>query len=266
VGYTARTMRALLLSVVLVSACATAPSSSTPATAATPSTPPESPAVRQALDAPDRSAKDRELDAQRHPAEVYSFLGIAPGQKVAELGAGGGWTSEVLARIVGPSGTVYSMNPPGFLSFADETWSARLKSPAMTRVVRVVREFDDPLPPEANNLDAVVMSFIYHDTTSMNLDRDKMNKAIFVALRSGGVFGVLDSSARPGTGIQDAKTLHRIDEAAVKQEVERAGFRLAGMSDVLRNPEDTRDWNSSPSAAGARRGTGDRFVYKFVKP
>jgi predicted methyltransferase len=222
--------------------------------------------VKAALDAPDRSDKDKGLDAQRHPAEVMAFLGIGPGQSVAELGAGGGWTTEVLARSVGPTGKVYSMNPPAFIDFAGATWDARLATPALSKTVRVVREFDDPLPPEANNLDAVVISFIYHDTAYMGVDRDKMNRAVFAALKPGGVYGILDSSARPGTGVQDVKTLHRIDEETVKVEVERVGFKLAGKSDLLRNPADTRDWNSSPTAAGERRGTGDRFIEKFVKP
>lgn len=254
----------ILLPLLLSVACATSPAPA-PA-AAVPAAPVVNPAVKAALDAPDRSDKDKGLDAQRHPAEIMAFLGIGPGQKVAELGAGGGWTSEVLARSVGPTGTVYSMNPPAFLDFAAASWDARLGTPVMAKTVRVVREFDDPLPPEAKNLDAVVISFIYHDTAYMGVDRDKMNRAIFAALKPGGVYAVLDSSARPGTGLQDTKTLHRIDEETVRAEIERAGFRLAAKSDLLRNPADTRDWNSSPTAAGEKRGTGDRFVDKFVKP
>jgi predicted methyltransferase len=250
------------LSALLV--CCALGCASTPTTR--PSAPEVTPAVRAAVDAPDRSDKDRTLDAQRHPAEVLSFLGIAPGQRVAELGVGSGWTTELLARVVGPTGTVYGMNPTAWREFTEESWGARLKTPAMARVVRVDRDFDDPLPPEATNLDAVIISFIYHDTTYMGVDRARMNRAVFAALKPGGVYAVLDSSAQPGSGVRDAKTLHRIDEQTVRSEAEAAGFRLAGTSDVLRNPADPRDWNSSPDAAGARRGTQDRFVDKFVKP
>jgi predicted methyltransferase len=254
----------LLLSLALSVGCA---SSSTPAPAATaPAAPTPSPALTAALASPDRSDKDKALDAQRHPAEVIAFLGIGPGMKVAELGAGGGWTSEVLARAVGPTGTVYSMNPPAFIGFAGPAWDARLATPVMSKTVKVVREFDDPLPPEAKDLDAVVISFIYHDTAYMGVDREKMNRAVLAALKPGGVYAILDSSARAGTGTQDTKTLHRIDEQTVKAEVESVGFKLAATSDLLRNPSDTRDWNSSPTAAGEKRGTGDRFVDKFVKP
>lgn len=254
-----RTLSALLICCAL--GCA-----STSTTAAGPSAPAVTPAVRAAVDAPDRSDKDRALDGQRHPAEVLTFLGIASGQRVAELGVGGGWTSELLARVVGPTGTVYGMNPTAWREFTEESWGTRLKSPVMARVVRVDRDFDDPLPPEATNLDAVIISFVYHDTANMGVDRARMNRAIFAALKPGGVYAVLDSSAQAGSGVRDTKTLHRIDEQTVRTEAEAAGFKLAGTSDVLRNPADPRDWNSSPSEAGARRGTQDRFVDKFVKP
>jgi len=136
----------------------------------------------------------------------------------------------------------------------------------MKNVVRVDREFDDPLPPEAKDLDRVVMYAIYHDVTYLPVDREKMDRAIFSALKPGGEFVVIDSSAKPGTGTQDAKTLHRIDEQVVKDEAAKAGFKLQAEGDFLRNPQDARDWNSSPPAAGERRGTSDRFALRFVKP
>ncbi len=136
----------------------------------------------------------------------------------------------------------------------------------MRDVKRVDREFDAPLPPEARDLDLVVLNAIYHDLVWTGVDRARTNRAVYEALRPGGAFVVIDSSARPGSGAADAKSLHRIDEALVKQEVEAAGFRLAAESDFLRNPADTRDWNASPGAAGARRGTSDRFALRFVKP
>jgi predicted methyltransferase len=132
--------------------------------------------------------------------------------------------------------------------------------------VRVDREFDDPLPPEAKDLDAVLIILIYHDTVWFETDRARMNAAIFKALRSGGIYGVIDHSARAGAGISEVKTLHRIEESAVVKEIEQAGFQLEGSADFLRNPSDARDWNDSPSAAGDRRGTSDRFVLKFKKP
>jgi predicted methyltransferase len=218
--------------------------------------------------APDRTEADRALDDGRHPAQLLAFLGLRPGMKVADLGAGAGYTTELLARAVTPGGVVYGQNNKGFLGFVGDAWKARLERPAMSGVVRVDREFDSPLPPEAVGLDAVVMNVIYHDTVWLKTDRAAMNRAIFASLRPGGAFVVVDSSARAGTGAADAETLHRIDEALVRQEVEAAGFRLAGEAPFLRNPADARDWNSSPPAAAAagRRGTSDRFVLRFVRP
>ena len=225
------------------------------------------PAVRAAVDAVDRSTADRALDGGRHPAEMLAFFGIGPGMRVAELGAGGGYTSELLARTVGPSGVVFSQNSPFILKrFAEQPWSARLATPAMHNVVRVDREFDDPLPPEARNLDAVLIVLFYHDTVWMGVDRAKMNRAVFQALRPGGVYAIVDHSARPGSGTADVQTLHRIDERVVHDEVTAAGFELVAEASFLRNASDSRDWNDSPSAAAERRGTSDRFALKFIKP
>jgi predicted methyltransferase len=93
-----------------------------------------------------------------------------------------------------------------------------------------------------------------------------MNKAVFAALKPGGVYGIVDHSAKQGTGLSDVQTLHRIDEDAVKKEILAAGFKLDAESDLLRNAEDARDWNPSPSKAGEKRGTSDRFTLRFVKP
>jgi len=223
--------------------------------------------IEAAVAASDRSADDRALDAGRKPAAVLAFFRVAPGQKIGELFSGGGYTTELLARVVGDAGVVYGQNTKDVLDkFARKPWTERLAKPVMKPVVPVERPIDEPFPPEATNLDAVIMVLNYHDTVWMKADRAKMNAAVFAALRPGGVYGIVDHSAVAGSGTRDAGTLHRIDEDVVKQEITAAGFRLDGESDVLRNPEDKRDWNSSPNAAGARRGTSDRFVLRFVKP
>jgi predicted methyltransferase len=225
------------------------------------------PAIRAAVDASDRDPADTKLDAGRKPAELLAFAGIKPGMKVADLAAGGGYTTELLARAVGPTGVVYGQNSPMILEkFAEKAWAARLAKPADKNVVKVTRDFDDPLPPEAKDLDAVVMVLFYHDTFWMKVDQAKMNAAIFKALKPGGVFVILDHSGRPGTGTTEVQTLHRIEEAQVRKEVTLAGFKLAADAEMWRNADDKRDWNSSPVAAGEKRGTSDRFALKFVKP
>lgn len=224
-------------------------------------------AVRAAVDAPDRSQDDRKLDAGRKPDLTLAFFGVEPGMKVGEIGAGLGYTSELLARVVGPTGKVYGQNSPMILEkFANGPWTERLAKPALRNVTRADREFDDPFPPEAKDLDVVLDVLFYHDTVWLGVDREKMNHAVFAALKSGGVYGIVDHSAAPGSGLSAVKTVHRIEEKNVREEIEHAGFQFVARASFLENPNDTRDWNDSPREAGERRGTSDRFVLKFKKP
>jgi predicted methyltransferase len=261
---------AAVLAVVFVAACAAAPpiaatstATSTPSATST-STP--SAVVRAAVDASDRLASDRALDAGRHPVEILTFLGAAPGQRIAEIGSYTGYMADLLGRIVAPSGQVYAQDPPKLVELTHDAWAARKDSPAMKTIVRVARPFDDPLPPDVTGLDAVVVGLFYHDMVWLNVDRAKLNAAAFHALKSGGVYFVYDHSARAGAGVDDAKTIHRIEEKVVRQEIEAAGFRLAATSDLLRHPEDKRDWDASDDGPKDRRGTSDRFILKYVKP
>jgi predicted methyltransferase len=227
-------------------------------------------AAQAIVNAPDRSRSDRELDAGRKPAQLLEFFRVAPGMQVAELAAATGYTTELLARAIGPTGKVYGQNPKWVLEqYAEKWWSNRLTKPMMTNVVRVDREFEDPLPAEAHDLDAVFCVLFYHDFFWLNVDRDKVNRAVFRALKSGGTYAIVDHSARAGTGGTEAKTLHRVEEKTVRTEIEKAGFRLRAEATFLRNPNDARDWNAAPETpeeAAKRRGTSDRFVLAFEKP
>lgn len=218
--------------------------------------------------APDRTEADRKMDPGRNPAGLLAFLDVRPGMKVGEIQAGFGYTTELLARAVGPQGVVYGENSAFVLErFAAKGWAERLERPVNKNVVRLDREMDDPFPPEVKDLDLVVNYATYHDANGLfKTDVAKMNQAIFNALKSGGRYAIIDSSAKAGTGAADVQTLHRIDEEFVKQQVLAAGFKLDRTSDFSRNPADTRDWNASPVAAGEKRGTSDRFALMFVKP
>ncbi|HET9621145.1 MAG TPA: SAM-dependent methyltransferase, partial [Kofleriaceae bacterium] len=223
--------------------------------------------IKAAIAAPDRSEKDRVIDAGRKPGEVLAFFKIAPNQKVAELFAGLGYTTELVARVVGAGGKVIAQNSKEIMDkFARGPITERMALPAMKNVTLVEQPTETPFPPGTKNLDAVICILNYHDFVWLNVDRAKLNAAVFAALKPGGVYGIVDHSAAEGSGVKDVQTLHRIDEEAVKQEVSAAGFQLDGESDVLRNADDKRDWNGSPGAAGDKRGTTDRFVLRFVKP
>jgi predicted methyltransferase len=228
---------------------------------------PASDPIALAIAASDRSPEDRALDAGRKPGQLLAFFQIRPGMRVAELAAGGGYTAELLARVVGSGGKVYGQNSKFLLErYAEAPWTQRLKKPVNANVVRLDRDFDAPLPEDVKNLDAVLMVLFYHDTVWMKTDRAKMNRNIFDALAPGGVFGVVDHSAKSGAGLTQVETLHRIEEPLVVKEIEAAGFKLEERASFLENPDDTRDWSASPRTAGELRGTSDRFVYRFRKP
>lgn len=210
----------------------------------------------------DRSDADRVIDQRRRPEKLLEFYDVRPGMRVLDLGAGGGYNTELLARVVGPSGVVYAQNNRYVLDkLVRGRFDERLKKPVMARVVHLVREFDDPVPADIRNLDLVTFNFVYHDTVWLGADRAKMNRAVFNALKPGGVYIVADHSAQPGAGISATKTLHRIEESVVRQEVQAAGFRLVEEGIFLRNPDDPRD-----ASVFKPRIPNDEFVLKFVKP
>ena len=220
------------------------------------------PEIRAVVASPDRSDADRKTDERRKPDMLLAFADVRPGMRVLEVGAGAGYSAELLARSVGPQGVVYAHNSPEAIArFIKTRFDERAAKPVMGNVVKLIREFDDPVPGDVRNLDLVTMLFEYHDTPSMGIDRAKMNRRIFDALKPGGYFVIADHSARAGAGVSGSKTLHRIEEAVVRQEVEAAGFRFVAAADFLRNPDDPRDATSSRSPIRV-----DEFVLKYVRP
>ncbi len=250
---------------------------------------------------PDRSDADRVNDRRRKPEEMLVFIGVRPGITALDLSAGGGYTTELLARSIGPSGAVYGQsrprnpdqaaprpaapegnsNPsatptpapaaaappaaprPSPVALADR--DARLKSagtPAAP-IIALARPFEDPVPPELaeGKFDLATLMFNYHDLGYLNIDRTRMNQAVFRALKPGGFYVIADHAGRPGTGISESGTLHRIEEAFLRREVEAAGFKLVAEGTFLRNPNDPRDKNT-PDPPQPK----DEFVLKFVKP
>jgi predicted methyltransferase len=211
---------------------------------------------------PDRTDADRINDQRRKPEKLLEFYGVRPGMRVLDMSAAAGYNTELLARVVGPKGTVYAQNTPFMLqNFIKGRFDDRMKRPIMSNVVPLVREFEDPVPANVRNLDLVTFNFNYHDTVHFGTDRARMNRAVFDALKRGGVYIVADHSAQPGAGVSVTKSLHRIEESVLRKEVEAAGFRLAATGDFLRNPDDPRNVPVQKNTV-----PNDEFVLKFVKP
>jgi len=129
------------------------------------------------------------------------------------------------------------------------------------RFLLLIRDFDDPIPPAVSNLDLITFFFAYHDITYMPVDRTVMNNRMFAALKPGGLLIITDHSAKPGEGITVAKTLHRIEEKVLREEIEAAGFKLVAEADFLRNPDDPRDTRVFQPKIPV-----DEFVLKYRKP
>jgi predicted methyltransferase len=210
--------------------------------------------------ASDRAAADRQTDQRRDPVKLLAFTGVKNGMAVLDMGAGGGYSTELMARAAGPGGKVYGQDYETSAR-AKERFEARMKIDAMKNVTVLSRPFDDPVPADVRNLDLITYFFFYHDTTYMNVDRAAMNKKLFAALKPGGFLVIADHSAKAGAGTSVGKTLHRIEESTVKSEVEAAGFKLAAEGDFLRHPEDTRE-----ERIFAAKTPVDEFVLKFQKP
>ena len=213
-----------------------------------------SPDFTAILTNPERPKEERALDATRKPDEVLKFYGVKAGDKVADLWAGRGYYTALLSQVVGPQGVVYSANPSARPEVAE-----RWKKPELVNVKAIDGPLDKLALPQDGSLDFVIIHLNYHDLAPEA--RSAMNKRIFGALKRGGIYGVVDHSAKEGTGNEAAKTLHRIDRLLVIKEVIGAGFTLDKEGNMLRRPDDTRDFNVLKE-----RNRDDRFVLAFQKP
>jgi predicted methyltransferase len=212
--------------------------------------------------APDRSDADRSTDKRRDPVKLLNFTGVKAGMKVFDMEAGAGYTTELLARAVGPTGVVYAQDSAELIERqVKDKFDLRAQRPAMKGVIHVMRNYDDPIPPDVHDLDLITFFFAYHDMTYMQVDRGEMDRKLFAALKPGGYLVIADHSARTGDGASVGKTFHRIEEAVLRKEVEAAGFKLVAEGDFLRHPEDKRDVIVFHAPTPI-----DEFVLKFQKP
>lgn len=221
-------------------------------------------AIAKALADPGRPAEDVARDADRKPAAMLAFAEVQPGEVVGDFLPGGGYFTRIFAKAVGSDGKVYAIiseaqakaeKPPAVNAIAAD--------PAYGNVEVVAAQFQSlALPQKA---DMIWTSQNYHDLhlTRLNLDVAAVNKAVFDALKPGGLYVVLDHAAAPGAPVDVANTLHRIDPAIVRRELEAAGFVFVAEDDALRNPADD---HAKGVFDASIRGHTDQFIYKFRKP
>jgi len=235
-----------------------------------------------------RSADDLKRDQSEHPAELLRLTGIKSGMRVADVMAGGGYYSELLSYLVGPSGHVLLLNNTAYDHWSEGGWEKRLAGNRSTaegipgsangatrgnRLPNVEHRTVDlqHLDLPDHSLDALLLIKVYHDFYWIDTDPKavwpKMDAAVVLdqltrVLKPGGVVLLEDHSAKAGTGSADAGTLHRIDEAYTVRDFEKRGFKLIGRSDLLRRPQDERTLVSyTPPGLGKT----DRFVLVFRK-
>jgi predicted methyltransferase len=211
-----------------------------------------------------RPAADTQRDSNRKPAETLAFAGVKPGNWVLELSPGRGYFTRLLSAVVGPRGEVtsYLISQPRKPDAPPPPIVALAAEPHYSNVRVHLQRLVDVKP--TNSFDLVWTTQNYHDFHNVEgLDVATLNRAIFAALKPGGIYLVLDHAAEGGSGLRDTNTLHRIDEETVKQEVKAAGFVLVGESRVLRNKDDT---HTAKVFDGAIQGHTDQFILKFRKP
>jgi predicted methyltransferase len=225
--------------------------------------------VASAVKAKGRPADAVKLDDSRKPAQVLRFFGLQRGQRALDLFTGNGYYAEIMARAVGPSGSVLAWEPINF--FNDETKKVWSELQARTPNARVLVSSASELALAPNSVDFVMLHLNYHDTYWENaqfnfprMDPDAFLAKVFASVRPGGVVGVVDHVAAPGGDTrQVVEKLHRIDPAVLRADFERAGFVFDAESNLLRNPDDD---HSKLVFDPAIRGKTDRIVYRFKKP
>jgi len=220
--------------------------------------------IKAAVADPARPATDTQRDTERKPAETLAFAGVKPGDQVLEIAPGKGYYTRLLSAIVGPKGkvTVYLIGPLPKPGTPPPPVQAIAADPHYSNVTVIMQRLTEAKPSAAFNL--VWTTQNYHDLHNIaDLNILAINNAIFNALKPGGTYFVLDHAAEAGSGVRDTNTLHRIDEESVKREVTSAGFKLAGESNILRNPSDP---HTGKVFEPPIQGHTDQFLLKFKKP
>jgi predicted methyltransferase len=215
--------------------------------------------IRSAVESTTRSAEQKARDANRKPAELLTLSGVQPGERVVELASFGQYFTSLLSDIVGPKGQVYMFDLPYTEARAGAASRAFVAAHPNCKYELV--DYNKVELPQ--QLDVVFNVLYYHDLYVNDIDTASLNARIFKALKPGGIYFIVDHNAAAGSGTRDAKTLHRIDPAVIRQEVAAAGFKLLEESKLLAHADDD---HSKMVFAPGLRGLTDQTVFKFQKP
>lgn len=221
--------------------------------------------IPAALADPRRPAEDVERDAARHTAEILELVGVQPGDQVADLVIGGGYWTRLFAAQAGPDGRVTAWQPGEFIAFqANYGEELRGVDAAYDNVTGIEHRFAELDLPDG--LDIAFTAQNYHDFHLEPFPAEtagRVNAEVFSALEPCGRYFVIDHHAAAGSGFSASHSLHRAEDAAVRAEIEAAGFRLIGSSDILVNADDPLSANVFDESI---RGRTSQFVLIFQKP
>jgi predicted methyltransferase len=224
--------------------------------------------IAAAIADPARPMTDTQRDADRRPAPTLAFAGVKAGDIVADYAAGQGYFTRLFSDVVGPQGHVYASAPSELFVYPNivkgladiETWTVTHKNVTVTFASALAAA----KYPEKLDLFWIAQNYHdLHDPFMGPVDIQAFNKAVFDALKPGGIYIVLDHVAAPGSPANVTDTLHRIEPSLVRREVEAAGFAFVGESSVLANPDDP---HSATVFDTSIRGHTDQFIDKFRKP
>lgn len=216
-----------------------------------------------------RTEADRNRDAGRNPAAILDFFGIQPGMTILDMFSGGGYYTEMLSYVVGTEGKVVAHTNAAYAQFVGEEATQRYADNRLPNVEIMVAE-NNELQLSENTFDAVMMVLAYHDIYWVSpengwpeIDSTRLLAELYSGLKAGGTLAIVDHFAAAGSPHETGGTLHRIDPAIVRAEIEAAGFVFDGSSEILRNPDDDLSLAMGDPVV---RGKTDRFVFRFRKP
>ena len=221
--------------------------------------------VETAIASPERTDKDRERDAREKPAEVLAFAGVKPGMTIVDMFAGGGYYSELLAGVVGPTGKVFSVNNVPYAQYGKDAIKERFTEGRLKNVERRLVEASYLNFP-ARSVDLIVIVMSYHDAFWIDekegwpeINTDGFIESMKRMLKPGGKLLIVDHNAAAGTGREMTK-VHRLNEEFAKKSLTSHGFVLEKTYDGLRNKDDQLDKMVFDPAV---RGKTDRYVHLY---